>query len=102
MNRIVIVGCGYIGVRVARLWREQGAQVACLVRTPDKCVTLAQEGFSASTVLLDEPSAIVLPDLAGTILYYLVPPPGGGSATPGRRISSLPWPRGHHRRGSFT
>lgn len=78
MNRIVIAGCGYIGVRVARLWREQGARVACLVRTPDKCVTLAQEGFSASTVVLDEPSAIVLPDLAGTILYYLVPPPGGG------------------------
>lgn len=78
MNNIVIAGCGYIGTRVARLWKERGAQVTCLVRTPDKCVQLAQEGFDAAALSLDDPQAITLPEVAGAILYYFIPPPGGG------------------------
>lgn len=77
-RRIVIAGCGYIGVRVARLWRERGAAVTCLVRSPEKGEALAAEGFTALTASFDDPTAIHLPDTAGSILYYLVPPPGGG------------------------
>ena len=77
-QKIVIAGCGYIGTRVARLWKDRGADVTCLVRTPDKCVQLAPEGFGAATLSLDDTQAITLPEVAGTILYYFVPPPGGG------------------------
>jgi nucleoside-diphosphate-sugar epimerase len=78
MKKIVIAGCGYIGSRVARLWRERGAEGTCLVRSPDTCAALASEGFAARAVSLDDPAAIELPDMAGALLYYLIPPPGGG------------------------
>jgi nucleoside-diphosphate-sugar epimerase len=78
MKKIVIAGCGYIGSRVARLWREQGAEVSCLVRSPEKCAALAEEGYAASAVSLDDPAASRLPDMDGALLYYLIPPPGGG------------------------
>jgi len=79
MKKIVITGCGYIGSRVARLWQERGAGVTCLVRSRDRCAVLAGEGFAASAVSLDDRDAIDLPDMAGAVLYYLVPPPGGGT-----------------------
>jgi nucleoside-diphosphate-sugar epimerase len=78
MQQIVIAGCGYIGTRVARLWRERGAEVFCLVRSPEKCAALIGEGFAAGTAALDDQAAITLPDMAGAVLYYLAPPPGGG------------------------
>ena len=91
MKKIVIVGCGYVGRRVARLWRERGARVTCLVRSPESCAVLAGEGYAASLISLDDVSAINLPELADAILYYLIPPPGGGiSDTRARNfISSL-------------
>ncbi len=79
-RKIIIAGCGYIGRRVARLWRERGAEVACLVRTPEKAEVLAAEGYAAQVTSLDAPGTVTLPGLAGDILYYLVPPPGGGIA----------------------
>lgn len=78
MKKIVIAGCGYIGSRVARLWQEQGAEVSCLVRSPETCAALAEEGCAARAVSLDDPAAVNLPDMDGAILYYLIPPPGGG------------------------
>jgi nucleoside-diphosphate-sugar epimerase len=78
MKKIVIAGCGYIGSRVARLWHGQGAEITCLVRSTDKCVALAGEGYAASAVSLDDQPAINLPEMSGVVLYYLVPPPGGG------------------------
>lgn len=78
MQHVVIAGCGYIGGRVARLWRERGAAVSCLVRSPEKSAALAAEGYSCGTVSLDDPAAISLPVVDGAVLYYLVPPPGGG------------------------
>ena len=78
MKKIVIAGCGYIGSRVARLWRVRGAKVTCLVRSPDTCLALTGEGFAACTVSFDDLSVVNLPDMTGDILYYLVPPPGGG------------------------
>jgi nucleoside-diphosphate-sugar epimerase len=78
MQKIVIAGCGYIGSRVARLWRERGVGVTCLVRSPEKRAALANEGYAASAISLDDQAAVDLPEIADAILYYLVPPPGGG------------------------
>jgi len=80
MKKIVIAGCGYIGSRVAGLWQERGARVACLVRSPDRCAELAQKGYAASALSLDDLSGIELPDMADAALYYMVPPPGGGTS----------------------
>ncbi|MCE9526038.1 MAG: SDR family oxidoreductase [Planctomycetales bacterium] len=43
----LIVGCGYLGLRVARLWRDLGEQVYVLTRSADKADKLVSEGFSA-------------------------------------------------------
>ncbi len=80
MEKIVIVGCGYIGTRVARLWKGSGAQVTCLVRTPEKAVALTAQGYQVQVASFDEPGDICPPDVSGSMLYYLVPPPGGGIA----------------------
>jgi nucleoside-diphosphate-sugar epimerase len=85
MKRIFIAGCGYIGSKVAKLWHGQGAEISCLVRSPDKCAALAGEGYAACAVSLDEQPAINLPDMSGGVLYYLVPPPGGGITDPRAR-----------------
>lgn len=78
MQKIVISGCGYIGGRVARSWRDRGAEVVCLVRSPEKAEELVEEGFAAHALSLDTAEGIVLPDMAGAVVYYFVPPPGGG------------------------
>jgi nucleoside-diphosphate-sugar epimerase len=42
----LIVGCGYLGRRVARLWQEAGEQVWVLTRSAEKAKSLAAEGVS--------------------------------------------------------
>jgi nucleoside-diphosphate-sugar epimerase len=80
MQKVVIVGCGYIGTRVARIWKEAGADVTCLVRSPEHQTNLESEGFTTCSCSFDNPTDIPTLDVAGKIVYYLVPPPGGGIA----------------------
>ena len=47
----LIVGCGYLGSPVARLWKQAGEQVCVLTRSTDKAQELGREGISA--VVLD-------------------------------------------------
>jgi nucleoside-diphosphate-sugar epimerase len=75
---VVIAGCGYIGSRVARIWRERGAQVTCLVRSPERWAALESEGFSGLAHSFDEPCDLPALAAGGSILFYFVPPPGGG------------------------
>lgn len=42
----LIFGCGYLGLRVARRWRDQGDDVAILTRSEANAGRLAAEGFS--------------------------------------------------------
>ncbi len=65
----LIVGCGYLGRRVARLWREAGEQVWVLTRSADKALLFGREGFSAIVADLDS-----IRDLAPSIF-----PPSGFS-----------------------
>jgi len=78
MQRIIIAGCGYIGTRVARSWKESGAEVTCLVRSPGHQADLAAEGLNTRSCSFDDPAGIPALDVAGSIVYYFVPPPGGG------------------------
>jgi len=79
MQRVVIAGCGYIGSKVARLWKKRGAEVVCLVRTAEKIPGLQSEGYTAGIFSLDGSAAIELPDTSNSIVFYLAPPPGGGT-----------------------
>lgn len=78
MPKIFIAGCGYIGERIARISRESGAEVTCMVRSPEHGSRLETTGFHTVVTALDDATAVPVFDLADSVLYYLVPPPGGG------------------------
>lgn len=80
MQNIFITGCGYIGERIARLYRQSGADITCMVRSTEHGSRLESAGFSTLVSALDDPTALPALNLAGRILFYLVPPPGGGIA----------------------
>ena len=85
MNNVFIAGCGYIGERIARLSRDSGVPVTCLVRSPERAGKLRSEGFPTVMTALDDEAAIPAFAVDGSILYYLVPPPGGGNRDPRAR-----------------
>ena len=78
MNQVFIAGCGYIGVRVARLAREAEAEVTCMVRSAEREALLASEHFETVVCALDNPARIPELDVNGSVVFYFVPPPGGG------------------------
>ena len=41
----LVVGCGYLGLRAARLWRDAGARVHAVTRSAERAQALAAEGL---------------------------------------------------------
>lgn len=79
---MLIIGCGDIGQRVARLYLGAGETVRGLVRGAARAMRLEQDGIRALRLDLDqEPPPDPLPDLASRDerVLYLVPPPDQGS-----------------------
>ncbi|MHB8708559.1 MAG: SDR family oxidoreductase [Desulfuromonadales bacterium] len=75
---ILIIGCGDIGVRVARLEQAQGRSVAGLVRNDAGAERLRTFGIQSVTGDLDEPDSLAGLPTSGKLIYYFAPPPGGG------------------------
>ena len=75
-----IIGCGYVGERLAR--RLPG-RVRALTRSQAGAASLREAGIRAEARDLDEngPDAPRF-DAAATVVFYLVPPPGTGPADP--------------------
>jgi nucleoside-diphosphate-sugar epimerase len=82
MNRLLIVGCGDIGRRVARLWQEEGVPVSALARSPQSARRLKGLGIETVAGDLDEPATLAGLRTKGALAYYLAPPPGGGDSDP--------------------
>ena len=78
MQKIFIAGCGYIGERLAQLYRESGADVTCMVRAVETGQRLEAGGFATITANLNDADAMPLFSLPESVVIYLVPPPGGG------------------------
>ncbi len=78
MSDKLIIGCGYLGRRVARQLRLAGQQVTGVVRTGTSAQLLAAEGVAGHILDLDRSPLPALP-LAGSGLFYFAPPPGSGS-----------------------
>lgn len=73
-----IVGCGYIGRRVAGRLREQGHVVTGLVQSLASVQALRETGCEALQLDLD--SDELPPDsLSGQSVFYFAPPPGEGN-----------------------
>lgn len=77
MTDTIIIGCGYVGTRLARHYLEQGVPVTGLIRSEGALARLAQAGVPGVLCDLsrDEPSGI---SFDGVNLFYFAPPPEEG------------------------
>lgn len=82
MKTIFIVGCGYVGMRVAQSVLVQGQPVTALTHTPEKQARLREIGIIPILGDLDEPSSLKALPTQGSLLYYLAPPPAQGVTDP--------------------
>src|SRR5438552_622153 len=78
MNEWVIIGCGYVGTRLARRLLAEKKSVRALSRHPEKLAALAELGARVQPLDASKPRAFG-PALYGAkspILVYSIPPLG--------------------------
>lgn len=78
MSAVLIVGCGYVGERVACAEQGAGASVVAVVRSTESVARLAARGISCIRADLDDPASPAGLPAAGALLYYFAPPPSSG------------------------
>ncbi|MBE0577763.1 MAG: SDR family oxidoreductase [Desulfuromonadales bacterium] len=78
MKDVLIVGCGDIGVRVARLVQQAGGNVIGLARSEASAGRLLALGIDPVIANLDDAASLSALPTAGKLLFYFAPPPGGG------------------------
>lgn len=64
----LIIGCGYLGTRVARHWQETGAQVDALTRSAERAAILQRDGLNTIIGDVTQPETLHLPQV-GTVLH---------------------------------
>ena len=85
MNLIFIIGCGDIGLRVARLWQARGIAVQALARSAESAARLSAAGITPVTGDLDDSISLATLPINGATVYYFAPPPGQGETDPRMR-----------------
>lgn len=98
MKQPVIVGCGYVGTRIARHYLEQGIVPIALTRSAEGVARLAQAGIEALRLdLASDPLGDV--PWADAQVFHCAPPPGEGETDPcTRRLIAAFSEHGHPRR----
>lgn len=75
---VLIIGCGDIGVRVARLVQQDGVNISGLARSDESAERLRMHGIEAVMGNLDDVASLADLPTAGKLIFYFAPPPGGG------------------------
>lgn len=65
----LLFGCGYLGSRVAKLWRASGDEVLVVTRDKAKAARLRSEGYQTLTADVCEPAALRSLPAAETVLF---------------------------------
>lgn len=79
MNQdVLIIGCGDVGVRVARLLQAAGRKVAGLARSTAGEERLRQFGIEPVPGDLDDADSLAQLRCGDKLVFYFAPPPGGG------------------------
>ncbi len=73
-QKIIIVGCGKIGLRVATLWQARGSTVIATARDTAKATRLREFGIKVVEMDLDEPQTPGKLVCNRSLLYYFAPP----------------------------
>ena len=79
---VLIIGCGDIGERVARLERSEGRSVAGMVRSEKSARRLRAAGIQPITLDLDAPASLNNLSVKDAVVYYFAPPPDTGVTDP--------------------
>jgi nucleoside-diphosphate-sugar epimerase len=67
--RKIVFGCGYVGHRVAQLWKSVGAQVCVVTRSTERAKSFEADGFETWISDVTDPKTLVgLPE-AETVLF---------------------------------
>jgi len=77
-QRVIIIGCGYTGQRVAKRCLEAGAEVHGVVRSEEQAGVLQGLGIHVHQIDFDQPlpkQSLVLDD---ALIFYCMPPPSSG------------------------
>lgn len=82
MREVWIVGCGYVGQRLAAAEIANGARVHALARSVESCEAATALGAFARQADLDDPATLAALDVSGADVYYLAPPPANGQSDP--------------------
>ncbi|MBK1731169.1 SDR family oxidoreductase [Thiococcus pfennigii] len=95
---VLILGCGYLGRRLARHYLDRGTAVLGVVASEASRRALSDEGIPALAIDLAADDLGRLP-LAGRSLFHLAPPPGQGvEDRVTRRLVAACARQGHPRR----
>src|SRR5574340_490501 len=65
----LVIGCGYLGRRVAQRWQAAGETVFVTTRSPERAVALATEGLTPLVLDLTRPETLAGLPLAETVLW---------------------------------
>ncbi|MGA2062328.1 MAG: NAD-binding protein [Thermoguttaceae bacterium] len=65
----LIVGCGYLGLRVAKQWLEAGQAVVGVTRSAARADELKQQGIEGVVVDVARPQTLKLLPEAETVLF---------------------------------
>jgi nucleoside-diphosphate-sugar epimerase len=74
----LVFGCGYLGLRVARRWREAGEQVHVATRSPQRARALAAEGLAPLVADVTRPASLRGLPAAETALFAVGHDRAGG------------------------
>jgi nucleoside-diphosphate-sugar epimerase len=75
MPPITIIGCGYVGTRLARQVKPQTRDLLALVRSETSAQQLDKLGIAARALDLDSEAS---PPVTGHRVFYFAPPPASG------------------------
>lgn len=65
----LVVGCGYLGLRVAQLWQAHGETVWTVTRSPDRAANLAAQGFRPLQADIVRADKLDIPSDVETVLF---------------------------------
>lgn len=74
----LVIGCGYLGERVARRWLAEGSVVHCVIRSLDRARRLESLGFAPFVGDVTRPETLAALPAADTLLYAVGYQPGSG------------------------
>ncbi len=79
MSDYMIIGCGDIGLRVAKELVAEGQQVTATAHYAASVPVLESAAIQAVVANFDDPAELPRLDLSGQRVFYFMPPQGGGT-----------------------